>query len=155
MQHLGTFLNLELKWQLQKDQKGSAISTRESLSCLLINASGMWTPVPIALGWSCQLIWGKSLQGLWDSNIPCSFVMSFATQDSIVSAGKRSRTDAKQKKQPRKKCWRAREQKSKITQQYERGNKKHMKMKSTSMYVNICHLQQYDLQNKGDGFPAA
>jgi len=36
-----------------------------------------------------------------------------------------------------------------------RGNKKHMKMKTTSMYVNICHLQQYDLQNKGDGFPAA
>lgn len=36
-----------------------------------------------------------------------------------------------------------------------RGNKKHVKMKTTSMYVNICHPQQYDPQNKGDGFPAA
>lgn len=100
MEHLATFLTLELKWQLRKDQKGSAISTKESLSCLLINASGMRTPVHITPGrsWSCQLIWSKSPQGLWGCNTRHSFVMPFPTQDSIVTAGKCSRREGKKKK---------------------------------------------------------
>lgn len=78
--------------------------------------------------------------------------MSFVTQDSIVCAEKGSRRKAPLKK--RKKML-----KNKRTEKQNhipvRDNKKHMKMKTTSMYVNICHVQQYDLQNKGYGFPAA
>lgn len=33
-----------------KGPEGSAVSARESLSCLLINASGIQTPVPIMVG---------------------------------------------------------------------------------------------------------
>ena len=75
--------------------------------------------------------------------------MSFGTQDRIVSAGKRLSWEAKKKKGLENK------RTEKQNHVAVRGNKKHMKMKTTSMYVNICHLQQYDLQNKGDGFPAA
>lgn len=77
--------------------------------------------------------------------------MSFATQDSIVSAGKMFKEGGQKKKKKVLENKRT-EKKNHIA---VRGNKKHMKMKTTSMYVNICHLQQYDLQNKGYGFPAA
>lgn len=75
--------------------------------------------------------------------------MLFAAQDNIVSAGKHPPRRKKKKKVLENKRT---EKQNHIA---VRINKKHMKMKTTSMYVNICHLQQHDPQNKGDGFPAA
>lgn len=144
VQHLATILNLELKWQQQKDQKGSAISPGDSLSTLLMN-------VPVALGrsWGSQVIWTSHARGC--GAVRCNLGWYHQCWETFKEGGQ---TKTKNPQRKKKKTLEDK-RREKPNHTAVRGNKKHVRMKTTSMYVNICHPQQYDPQNKGDGLPAA
>lgn len=103
--------------------------------------TGQELRLPGHLDKPCQRLWGCKMQSGMVSPVLGNIQGGWTNKNQKSTKEKKKTLEDKRREKPNHTA--------------VRGNKKHVRMKTTSMYVNICHPQQYDLQNKGDGLPAA